>query len=73
MEPEQWAIETAQNIMHYLREAEHLGYYDVARIIQQAVQQLRAADGAKLSPIERNWSGEVEDEAWAYLQKPPCR
>lgn len=32
-----------------------------------AAQQMRAADGAKLSPIERDWSGEVEDKAWAYL------
>lgn len=31
----------------------------------------RAIDGATVSPIERDWSGEVEDEAWAYLQKPP--
>jgi len=26
-----------------------------------------------LSPIERDWSGEIENEAWAHLQKPPRR
>ena len=31
----------------------------------------RALDGATVSPIERDWSGDVEDEAWAYLQEPP--
>lgn len=31
----------------------------------------RAIDGATVSPIERDWSGEEEDKAWAHLQKPP--
>ena len=31
----------------------------------------RAVDGAMVSPIERDWSGEEEDKAWAHLQKPP--
>ena len=31
----------------------------------------RAIDGAMVSPIERDWSGEEEDKAWAHLQKPP--
>lgn len=44
-----------------------------ALAIVNAAEQMRAADGAKLSPIERDWSGEVEDKAWAYLQKPPRR
>jgi len=34
---------------------------------QQGVQ----ADGAKLSPIERDWSAETEDEAWVHLQNRP--
>lgn len=31
----------------------------------------RAVDWATVSPIERDWSSEEEDKAWAYLQKPP--
>jgi hypothetical protein len=30
-----------------------------------------ALDVATVSPIERDWAGEVEDNAWAYLQDPP--
>jgi hypothetical protein len=42
-----------------------IGYEGLVRLLTQ-----RAADGSILSPIERDWSGEVEDEAWAYLHRP---
>ena len=38
---------------------------------QEAAQQSVQLTGAMVSPIERDWSGEEEDKAWAHLQKPP--
>jgi len=38
-----------------------------------SAQQGFAPDGANADPIERDWSGDAEDKAWAYLQDPPRR
>lgn len=45
-------------------------------LLEQAADQLehltkRAIGETVAPPIERDWSGEEEDKAWAHLQKPP--